>query len=635
MRLLHIHFPMESFVTAFGVTMAILASVPTLARGQMLASPRGGVTEASLQNAQARTAVPVVETLPAASSSTSLPTAVTCPCLVQPSDLVNVGPDGYYQFPNGTLSSEAVIKMHGPKNTVYPSDYGLACDTHDAGLKPCCDAPDLATRPSWCASRWCYVNPATCMFCQDNGVVISEDAEYCKRSKYGMQGLWYSYGACNTSGIFEGSAAAQELKSASMRSRRSLMTSSAQAALAEVPTSTNTHVSSNLSTQNTASSNTLPAAAPGITSGGSMLRGSYPMFATCSDVRHDDPQGCLDFTRLGARQCSWCAVSSSCSQIGSLLDNAWCTNQCCATPVGISDCDHSTVEEIPANCNDPYRENTDAYSEEKAIRMQLLSAAAYNIATDATTWSCGCPCDNVKDFNLVKVVYDASSQLQAFVGIDTSEGSPVRVVSFRGTINSDEDGGEDLTNWYTNLDTVTTKPFSGTAAGYPGDISDVIVHQGFYNAYMTLQQDILDALSSEESEAPISITGHSLGAAMAVLAAFDLAKQGFEVLDVITFGAPRVGQRQFAYLFKLGVKNYWRVTHGRDPVPHVPPEAINFRHAPTEVFYPGGGTTYTKCEQSSDSTDDLNCSNQCSSSDPYCTVVGDHSIASYISDTCA
>ena len=42
--------------------------------------------------------------------------------------------------------------------TEYPEAYGFgSCSAHDAGKAPSCsvDSP-----PSWCASEWCFVNPA-------------------------------------------------------------------------------------------------------------------------------------------------------------------------------------------------------------------------------------------------------------------------------------------------------------------------------------------------------------------------------------------------------------------------------------------------------------------------------------------
>lgn len=66
------------------------------------------------------------------------------------------------------------------------------------------------------------------------------------------------------------------------------------------------------------------------------------------------------------------------------------------------------------------------------------------------------------------------------------------------------------------------------------------------------------------------IAGHSLGGAMAVVAALDLA-EGSTTPEVITFGCPRVGSIEFSWLFhqrKIGIR---RFVHAQDGVTVSPP----------------------------------------------------------------
>ena len=69
------------------------------------------------------------------------------------------------------------------------------------------------------------------------------------------------------------------------------------------------------------------------------------------------------------------------------------------------------------------------------------------------------------------------------------------------------------------------------------------------------------------------VTGHSLGGALAVLAASDLKMAGKNILHFYTFGAPRVGDPKFVQWFdaKFGSQFKGRITHSHDPVPHLPP----------------------------------------------------------------
>ncbi|RNE96141.1 lipase, partial [Trypanosoma rangeli] len=104
---------------------------------------------------------------------------------------------------------------------------------------------------------------------------------------------------------------------------------------------------------------------------------------------------------------------------------------------------------------------------------------------------------------------------------------------------------------------------------------------------------------------PVLITGHSLGGAMAELAAAEFASRPYASgavprIELYTFGAPRVGNTEFANwivaLFCSGGHEVYRVTHMRDPVPHLPPMFMGFEHEPHEVWYDNAGSTsYRNC----------------------------------------
>ena len=75
------------------------------------------------------------------------------------------------------------------------------------------------------------------------------------------------------------------------------------------------------------------------------------------------------------------------------------------------------------------------------------------------------------------------------------------------------------------------------------------VHEGFMEQYEKGRKDILDVVSEhlEEGVKLISIAGHSLGGALATMAAVDLSREFPDVeLAVATFGSPRAGDPAFA-----------------------------------------------------------------------------------------
>ncbi|KAK9790342.1 hypothetical protein WJX73_005473 [Symbiochloris irregularis] len=98
----------------------------------------------------------------------------------------------------------------------------------------------------------------------------------------------------------------------------------------------------------------------------------------------------------------------------------------------------------------------------------------------------------------------------------------------------------------------------------------VQVHSGFYNAWAAngLNAKILDRLKVAR-DARICVTGHSLGGALAVLAAHDIQmKLQPAQLQVLTFGCPYVGNAAFKREYEASVPDTWHIMHEADPVPH-------------------------------------------------------------------
>jgi triacylglycerol lipase len=111
-------------------------------------------------------------------------------------------------------------------------------------------------------------------------------------------------------------------------------------------------------------------------------------------------------------------------------------------------------------------------------------------------------------------------------------------------------------------------------------VLDKDVHTGFRKAAAGVAAEIDRAIRlSRDTKRPLFVTGHSLGGAIAVLAAQRAAEAGTTPKAVYTFGLPRVGREAFrtAYNDKLGPITY-RLVHGQDIVASVPMSEIRFRH---------------------------------------------------------
>jgi len=100
------------------------------------------------------------------------------------------------------------------------------------------------------------------------------------------------------------------------------------------------------------------------------------------------------------------------------------------------------------------------------------------------------------------------------------------------------------------------------------------VHRGFNQALDLVYpkvKKIVDQIKQQSPSKAIWCTGHSLGAALATLAADRLSAK-YRVQGLYTFGSPRVGNTEFCKTFPVG--NTYRFVDNRDLIPKVPPEVL-------------------------------------------------------------
>jgi hypothetical protein len=224
----------------------------------------------------------------------------------------------------------------------------------------------------------------------------------------------------------------------------------------------------------------------------------------------------------------------------------------------------------------------------------VVNGCCHNIPTHIIrNWSCGAACDAVHDVSNAEVVhfhfpFDA-------VGMVAEYGSDECIVAFRGSTTAGNYVLDDLNAfWHTP---------------YKESCPECMVHAGFHDVWKSLKEKVYGALDSRAcGRKRIRLTGHSLGGAVAAMAAFDMADR-YVLKHVYTFGQPRVSNVIFndVMISKLAVQDtaYFRVVSYRDPYPHMPPLGWDtpywvdkhgadihfmdshggYRHFPTEVFY--------------------------------------------------
>ncbi|KAK6011104.1 triacylglycerol lipase, partial [Ostertagia ostertagi] len=117
------------------------------------------------------------------------------------------------------------------------------------------------------------------------------------------------------------------------------------------------------------------------------------------------------------------------------------------------------------------------------------------------------------------------------------------------------------------------------------------VSKYFYDGFMDLwnagMRDDFIALRAKYPRYNVWVTGHSLGAALASLAAsFIIANDRVPSgrVKLVTFGQPRVGDHRYAWVHDEQMAYSFRVTHWRDVVPHIPPENfLDYYHHASEA----------------------------------------------------
>lgn len=207
--------------------------------------------------------------------------------------------------------------------------------------------------------------------------------------------------------------------------------------------------------------------------------------------------------------------------------------------------------------------STDRFSPVNAWWLSELSRLVYRRDEDETSLPLNGP--RRRDF-LERVglderaFFNAGGVQAAFITRRQTTLPPVGILVFRGTTGT-------WRNWQSNLSVRQSPwPMGGR------------VHSGFKKQFFDVWPTIADTLNAWP--APLLYTGHSLGAALATLAAGMHRPRA-----LYTFGSPRVGDPGFAKTLQ-GVRIF-RLYNPGDIVTFLPPEAhpFGFRHVGEPIRY--------------------------------------------------
>jgi triacylglycerol lipase len=103
-----------------------------------------------------------------------------------------------------------------------------------------------------------------------------------------------------------------------------------------------------------------------------------------------------------------------------------------------------------------------------------------------------------------------------------------------------------------------------------------MVHMGFQSIYSAVHDSVAAGIGAAVTGCDtLLVTGHSLGGALAVVSAPDLAKSLGPALvpELITFAGPAAGLGDFTHFFDLRIPSCYRVVNFWDVVPRLPPQA--------------------------------------------------------------
>ncbi|OAA65013.1 Lipase, class 3 [Cordyceps fumosorosea ARSEF 2679] len=212
----------------------------------------------------------------------------------------------------------------------------------------------------------------------------------------------------------------------------------------------------------------------------------------------------------------------------------------------------------------------------------LSRCAEFPNVTLSRTWSTGL-------FMTDSCGYIAVDETPAATAVDIDSHGAI-IVAFRGTYS--------VADTVLDLSTVPQE-----YVPYPGDGSpahkctNCTVHMGFFKAWQSAKESVIPELIQlrrTHPDKPIHLVGHSLGGAVACLAALELKTTvGLDNIVVTTFGEPRVGNGGLVDFINqifglndeadMAKRSYRRLTHTNDPVPLLPPGEWGYKSHAGEI----------------------------------------------------
>ena len=201
-----------------------------------------------------------------------------------------------------------------------------------------------------------------------------------------------------------------------------------------------------------------------------------------------------------------------------------------------------------------------------AYWMSRLAHEVYKTVSDEDQMPC-------RDQILQSLQAEDSGFLNVYgADVNSSQGAVIEheaylCLAFRGT--------NELADWIDNINLFQAEALFGH------------FHKGFYAALHDIWTPLFDRIQTlrAQKRRPLFITGHSLGGAIAVLAAAELAHRDHPFTSVYTFGQPRAVTLETSTTFNaLCGERVFRFQNNNDIVTRVPTRLMGYSHVGQYVY---------------------------------------------------
>jgi triacylglycerol lipase len=207
------------------------------------------------------------------------------------------------------------------------------------------------------------------------------------------------------------------------------------------------------------------------------------------------------------------------------------------------------------------------YELSRSIELARLSLYAYQALED---FNAGRPFVLPNGYDLVSEILTSERYTGEPLGSPGRERIPIAYVAIRGgTLYVVFRGTVTISEWLKNIK-LAQRAYEFIPMGGNTEV-------GFTEVYGSIHEDIIEAVEDVIGGGGITqvfVTGHSLGGALAALAAPELADRLMVKPAVYTFAAPRAGNRTFSQRYNALINPSWRVVNRHDLVPTLPPRTV-------------------------------------------------------------